>query len=135
MQPHCSDKSANNNKRNVNIRKMNYAQWTRKLSPPLLDAVKVKVFFCWSNSDIMANTNANMYFDIKVVLFEYCTPSVYCADCCDSLPQSRGDSFRVHCVYVLLKHTHVHLTQLIFGAHFNSITLVLPCIPRFTRLI
>ena len=37
-----------------------YTQWTRKLSPPLLDAVKVKVFFCWSNSDIMANTNANI---------------------------------------------------------------------------
>ena len=35
-------------------------QWTRKLLPPLLDAVKVKVFFCWSNSDIMANTNANI---------------------------------------------------------------------------
>ena len=38
-----------------------YTQWTRKLSPPLLDVVKVKVFFfCWSNSDIMANTNANI---------------------------------------------------------------------------
>ena len=37
-----------------------YTQWTRKLSPPLLDAVKVKAFLCWSNSDIMANTNANI---------------------------------------------------------------------------
>ena len=37
-----------------------YTQWTWKLSPQLLDAVKVKVFFCWSNSDIMANTNTNM---------------------------------------------------------------------------
>ena len=36
-----------------------------------------------------------MYFDIKAVTFKYCTPSVCCADCCDSLPQSRGDSFRV----------------------------------------
>ena len=37
-----------------------YTQWTRKLSPSLLNAVKVKVSFCWSNSDIMANTNANI---------------------------------------------------------------------------
>ena len=40
-----------------------------------------------------------MYFDIKAVPFKYCTPSVCCADCWDSMPQSRGDSFHVHCVY------------------------------------
>ena len=43
-----------------------------------------------------------MYFDIKAVPFKYCTPSFCCADCCDSLPQSRGDSFRVHRV-----HNHI----------------------------
>ena len=44
-----------------------------------------------------------MNFDIKAAPFKYCTLSVCRAECCDSLSQSRGDSFPVQCVYTLLQ--------------------------------